>query len=1239
MNSDLLQDVSMAHNNPKWRFAVDRGGTFTDLVGIDPDGKLHTLKLLSNSPNYEDASVACIRRVLGLGSNQTLPEDIIDSVRFGTTVATNALLERKGGNTALFITRGFSDLIEIGNQTRPDIFSLSIKKPSMLYSMVFEVDERIEQNGNVVKEINPGSLKKNVIKLKQAGIDSIAVVLLHSWKNPAHELLCEAFLKKNGFSNIFLSHKTINLIKIVTRGQSTLVDAYLSPVIAQYLESIKKETCRVPIEFIKSSGGISKPESFKGKDAILSGPAGGVIAVAKISKELRLEGAIGFDMGGTSTDVSRFDGEFEAVYEQIIGGIELQTETLNIVTVASGGGSILWFDGQKMRVGPESAGADPGPACYGFGGPLTITDANLITGRVLPEYFPRTFGPDRNSLLNVEIVAEKFRLLTEKINDSTKQKLSPQEIALGFIRIANEKMAQAIKEISISKGFDVRNYTLVCFGGAGGQHACQVASLLGMKKIIFHPLSGVMSAYGIGLSSPTEKTATTILRQYDKNTHKELRSLFEGIETQLLTQKGKQPKSSVIKRSLDLRHTGADSYLTVEYLSPKETLMKFKEKYLRLYGFWPEEISLEIVNLRVEIKEVQSYFSNLAFTYQDFDSNYVSVPSELNDQPLYRSLYYYDGKTKATVSSRESIAPSEIIKGPAIVIDRYAVLIIDPGFEAKMDNMGTLIVTCVSPENKSQHIKSHKPDPVLLEVFNNLFMGVAKEMGHTLKNTSHSVNIKERLDFSCAIFDCKGNLIANAPHIPVHLGSMADTVKAILEDKRNNLKSGDIYLTNDPYHGGSHLPDLTVISPVFSDRGGLIFFTASRGHHADVGGITPGSIPPETTNINEEGVLVENYLLVEGGKFREKEIRNILLNHKYPVRNIEESISDLKAQIASCNSGKKELEQVISKYGWDTVKDYMGYIQDNGAHCVKEALYCFIKGGETFSAAFEDYLDDGTKIKVSIKITGGANPPHSVCAVIDFTGTGPQHDRDNLNTPLSVSRSAILYVLRVLIESDIPLNSGCLRPINIIIPAGTILNPVQPAPVASGNVETSQRIVDVLLGAFGIAAASQGTMNNLLFEVEGSNPYYETIAGGSGATENCPGASGVQVHMTNTRITDPEVLEYRYAGVRLEQFKLRKGSGGKGHQKGGDGVVRELKFLKPAKVTIISERRNYPPYGMAGGGPGKRGMNYFKGKHGKRSKLPHRAEINVKANDVIRIETPGGGGFGKNPIFLPEKKK
>ncbi len=1210
----------MTERSSKWKFSVDQGGTFTDVVALDPMGGFHTLKLLSRSSQYRDASIEGIRKILGTGPERPLPEDRIEGIRFGTTVATNALLERKGCRVALFITKGFADLLEIGYQRRPEIFDLCIKKAPPVYSKIIEVDERTDCRGEVVKDFDSGPCLERISEINKDEVDAVAVVFMHSWKNPEHELLCERMLLDEGFTNIFLSHRCVNLIKIISRGQSTLIDAYLSEVLALYMKDIKKATGGIPIEFMQSSGVPSPPEAFTGKSALLSGPAGGLIAVAGLSEEKNIEGVIGFDMGGTSTDVSRFDGNFERIYEHEIGGIPLQTEMLNIVTVAAGGGSVLGFDGQRMTTGPESAGAYPGPACYGFAGPLTVTDANLLTGRIVPAYFPRTFGPDGKSSLDTGIVKEKFLDLAGEINNAMSTELNLLDTANGFLRLANEKMAMAIKEISVSKGFDVRDYALVCFGGAGGQHACGIASLLEIDTIIIHPLSSVMSAYGIGLSQPAWKREKTILKQFTRENSDELAGIFEEMGRELSLNKLEEEKEYIKKYKIDLRPMGTETFLTLEYGDFQKTLIRFSEQYRRLFGFVPSDTPLEIVNLKLEVRELSEFFARYSESH--------ARPSKMSEPVLFQEISYPGKKIQAPVYLRESLSVSAKIQGPAFIIDTNSTVIIDPDFEAEINDRGVLNLTRNKREINVTNEDAGRPDPVLLEVFNNLFMGTATEMGLVLQNTAHSVNMKERLDFSCAIFESDGGLVANAPHIPVHLGSMADTVKAVIDDKGPDMKPGDIYLSNNPYRGGSHLPDMTVVCPVFSETGVLIFFTAARGHHSDIGGTTPGSMPPDASHIDEEGVLIDSFLLVRDGIFREDDLKKLLQGHAYPVRNVSERIADIRAQIAACHKGTRELLEIILKYGLETVSAYMEYIQEHAEYAVKNALLKFISDNNIFHSNFEDFLDDGTPVKASVSIDGGSNPPETLRAVIDFNGTGSVHLHDNLNAPLSVVNSAVMYVLRTLIKADIPLNSGCLKPVDILVPKGTVLNPVYPAPVATGNVETSQRVVDVLLGAFGVAGASQGTMNNLLFEVEGETPYYETIAGGAGAVEGCDGASGVQVHMTNTRMTDPEILELRHPGVRIEQFTERENSGGKGRFAGGDGVVREIKFLKPATVSILSERRVYAPYGMEGGAAGLKGINILKKADGSTKELGHREVLHLDKDDSVIIESPGGGGFG-----------
>ena len=1219
MGDDVMTDLSSEQK--RWRFAIDRGGTFTDVIGVDPEGRFHTLKLLSSSPLYSDPAVEGIRRILNTGKDTTLSSDLIESVRLGTTVATNALLERKGGRTLLVTTKGFRDLLEIGYQSRDDIFALCIRKPETLYSDVIEVEERIDHSGKVVVPLNEGELLERLGNLKADEYDSVAVVLLHSWINPLHEEKTGEILKQAGFRGILLSSSVAREIKVVTRGNATVVDAYLLPVIGGYIRELEKGLKDVRLEFFVSAGGLVEPEGFRGREALLSGPAGGVMATAEVARVLDLKGVIGFDMGGTSTDVCRFDGELERITEKRLARIDIHTEMLNINTIAAGGGSILSFENERFLVGPDSAGADPGPACYGLGGPLTITDANLLTGRLIEDYMPRTFGPSRDAPVDSLVVREMFEELTSHINRRLSRDFQPEEVALGFLRVASEKMAMAIREISISKGVDVRDYTLLCFGGAGGQHACSVARLLDMKEIIFHPLGSLFSAYGIGISRAFVKDAITFIRLFNREGMAEMARAMEELTERVL--EGVNFRDYDVLKEVDLRVKDTGHSFRIPFTNYDDMLARFKERHKRVFGFYRDNLVPESTTLRVTVIDRRGFFP----AYKEHRGyNRKARPH------AYQSMFTEQGWCRVPLYLRDEISQGAIIRGPALIIDSFTTIVIEEGFEAEVEEKGIIRAVLGRPSGRRIAGDDGKgADPVMLEIFNNLFMGIATEMGHTLRNTAISVNIRERLDFSCAVFDPHGGLVANAPHIPVHLGSMADTVKAVIERYGAVMQKGDAYLTNNPFNGGSHLPDLTVVYPVFSDDGRLLFFTASRGHHADIGGKTPGSMPPGSSHIEEEGVLIDRIPVLKGGVFLEDQLRQLLGNHPYPVRDLDQSIEDIKAQIAACRKGQEELSRLVERYGYNMVKRYMLFIQRNAELSVREALYRFLEGDETRVFTFTDYLDDGSVISVRIHISAGEDPPHSTTAVVDFSGTSPQHDRDNLNAPLSVTKSAILYVLRLLAGKDIPLNSGCLKAVQIVAPEGSLVNATYPAAVASGNVETSQRIVDLLLGAFGVAAASQGTMNNLLFEVAGEPTYYETIGGGSGAMDGCPGASAVQVHMTNTRITDPEIFELRHPGVRLRRFTIRRGSGGKGAYTGGDGIIREVEFLKPATVTIISERRSTAPYGMKGGGAGLRGVNLFRDGTGRITRLPHRVSLRVKPSESVIIKTPGGGGYGATP--------
>ena len=1202
----------------KWFFAIDRGGTFTDVIGIDPSNKLHKLKLLSESLLYEDSVIEGIRRLLKLNSNQKIPSDQIDRIRIGTTIATNALLERKGAKTALLITKGFRDLLEIGNQSRPRLFDLSIQKPEKLFKEVYEIDERLDSEGNIIHNLNEKKLLQDLKKLKDKEIDSVAIVLMHSWKNAVHEERCYEIAKSQGFSNISISSKVIPLIKIVGRGQTTVVDSYLYPILHKYILSIEDELGKIPVEFMQSSGGLTDSLSLNGKDAIMSGPAGGVIGAAKIGNLNKIDDIIGFDMGGTSTDISKYSGEFEKVVEVQAGGIEFQASSLDVKTIAAGGGSLLWFDGSKLQVGPESAGSNPGPVCYGLGGKLALTDANLILNRINPDYFPSVFGPNQDQKLDRKSAENEFKKLKEIINIKTSSSFSIEELALGFIDIANEKMSNAIKEISVSRGYDIRKYGLICFGGASPQHSCGIAKILGIKKIIIHPLASLQSAYGIANAEQFRYGIQSFVSPLNKDSLIEASQICRRIKLDYVLELENLGIDSENIRSdylIDIRIIGTDSHLTVSLEDIDSITKAFTERYQKIFGFKPSG-TIEIANIKVEV-----YGAN---------NRIPEIQSEMKSTKFSKSLtehkiFFKDKYSKVPFISRDLIPIGKKSMGPMMIYDEYSSILIEPGFSFRCNKFNHLII---EQESFVERYISDKRDPISLEIFNNLFMSIAEQMGYTLRNMAHSVNIKERLDFSCALFDGDGNLVANAPHVPVHLGAMSESVKSIIDSNKNTMKKGDFYLINNPHKGGSHLPDLTVISPVFSDNDKPIFYAASRGHHADIGGITPGSIPPFSTNIEEEGIIIDNFLIVENGIFREKDFEDLLTSSDYPARNLEERKNDVNAQIASVQNGIKGIEDVIKKYGISTVQSYMGYIRNNSAEAMSDALENYLDGKEFKEVEFEDYLDDGSKICVNLIIKESSNSLYPYQAIVDFAGTSPQM-HNNLNAPIAVTKAAVLYVFRLLINREIPLNSGCLDLIEIKIPKGSLLNPNNKAAVVGGNVETSQRVTDVLLGALGIAAASQGTMNNFVFgNLDNSGKqYYETIAGGSGATEDSHGASAVQVHMTNTRSTDPEILEQRFKEIRLEEFSIRKNSGGDGKHRGGNGVVRSLHFLEPRKVSIVSERRSRAPYGLFGGESGECGLNSIRS-HGKEIRLESKVERVVEKGETIIIKTPGGGGFG-----------
>jgi len=1204
----------------KWQFWIDRGGTFTDVVAQRPDGEILLHKLLSENPErYTSAPIQGIRDLLGLSRDEAIPLEQIAAIKMGTTVATNALLERKGERTLLLITKGFKDALRIGYQNRPNIFARQIILPDLLYERVIEVPERYSAQG---EELTPLQVNQELLEALEtaykAGIRSCAIAFLHSYRYPEHERQIAEIVRKIGFTQISVSHQVSPLMKLIGRGDTTVVDAYLSPILRRYVDSFTAELgnngTMPKILFMQSNGGLTSAEKFQGKDSILSGPAGGIVGAVKTSARAGFSKIIGFDMGGTSTDVSHYNGEYERTLETEVAGVRLRAPMMSIHTVAAGGGSILYFEGGRYRVGPGSAGANPGPASYRRGGPLTVTDCNVMVGKLQAEFFPKVFGPVGNLPLDTVIVQEKFSQLVEEIGEQR----TPEEVAEGFLTIAIDKMASAIKKISISRGYDVTDYTLCSFGGAGGQHACLIAEALGMKRIFLHPYAGVLSAYGIGLAdtrSIQEKAIESLLvPEIIPQLEQALEQLARQGRTAMLDQ-GISRERIETSAKVHLRYQGTDSALLVPFASLESMKAQFEQLYQQRYGFimshkalLVEAVSLETIGLTDEV--VEPHVKTI-----------TSIQQATNVR-VFTKGHWYD----TPVYSRSALQSSEQVTGPALIIEATGTNVIEPGWTAQMNAQGHLILT----EDRRQETPRHrdtetsfitqttknKPDPVLLEIFNNLLQSIAENMGITLQNTSYSVNIKERLDFSCAIFDQKGRLVANAPHIPVHLGSMSESVHSLIKSGKP-LTKGNVYVSNNPYNGGTHLPDITVISPVFSSlqEEQPLFYVASRGHHADIGGISPGSMPPFSTSIEQEGILFDNFLLTDGGQFREAELLEILTGGNYPARNPQQNIADLQAQIAANEQGVKELLQMVERYGLATVGVYMRYIQENAAESVRRAISVLQDGQFTYP------LDDGSQIQVAITI----NTEKST-AKIDFTGTSPQQT-NNLNAPLAICKAVVLYVFRTLLDDAIPLNAGCLEPLEIIVPTGSLLNPNYPAAVVAGNVETSQAIANALYGALGLLAASAGTMNNFTFG-NAQYQYYETICGGSGAGATFNGTDAVQTHMTNSRLTDPEVLEWRYP-VLVPNFAIRPESGGLGQYKGGHGVIREIQFREEMTAAILSGHRIIAPFGLNGGKSGAVGRNWVKRANGEIELLEGRAEVQMLPGDVFVIETPGGGGFGE----------
>lgn len=1206
----------------KWQFWIDRGGTFTDIVAISPQQKLLTKKLLSENPEqYRDAAIAGIRQFLSIEKDAPIPVAQIECVKMGTTVATNALLERKGERVVFLTTAGFADALRIAYQNRPRLFDRHIVLPEMLYEQVLEVPERMSAEGDVIAPIDKAALQRQLDHAFAQGFRSIAIVFMHAWINPEHEKLALQLARQTGFTQISASHEVNPLIKFVSRGDTTVVDAYLSPILRRYVDQVSSELPGVNLMFMQSSGGLSDAHRFRGKDAILSGPAGGIVGMARSSQQAGFDKIIGFDMGGTSTDVSHFSGVYERDYETSVAGVRMRTPMMRIHTVAAGGGSILHFDGARLRVGPDSAGANPGPACYRKQGPLTITDCNVMLGKIQPDYFPAVFGPNADQPLDADIVREKFKALSQEVAQATGKAVGAEDLAAGFLAIGVQNMAEAIKRISVQQGHDVTRYALTTFGGAGGQHACLVADALGMTTVFAHPLGGVLSAYGMGLADQVAIRQQTVEKPLEADLLAELETLRLELGTQasedLAQETGANPRIELDTRVL-LKYQGTDSALEIPYGTVDKMQEAFNDQYRQRYSFLIKERPLVLESLLVEAVIAGSDIEEARITRQDEAPPRADARGKMFSDGAWRDVPIY---------RRAALQAADTIEGPAIVSEENQTTIVESGWSATLTERDHLVLTRVVPLRNTLAATT-EADPVMLEVFNNLFMSIADQMGLSLQNTAYSVNIKERLDFSCAIFDAQGNLIANAPHMPVHLGSMSESIKTVMRENAGHMQPGDAYVVNDPYHGGTHLPDITVITPVFDQAGNdIIFYVGSRGHHADVGGLTPGSMPPDSTTIEEEGILFTNFQLVRNGHFREEEARKILTSGRYPARNPDQNLADLQAQIAANQKGVRELHAMCDTFGLAVVQAYMQHVQDNAEASVRRVIPLLRDGDFTYP------LDNGAVIKVAIRIH-----PDRQSVTVDFSGSSAQLT-NNFNAPASIAVAAVLYVFRTLVDDDIPLNAGCLKPIDIVIPPASMLNPEPPASVVAGNVETSMCIVNALYGALGVLAASQGTMNNFTFGND-RYQYYETISGGTGAgptkldddIAGFDGTSLVQAHMTNSRLTDPEVLELRFP-VRLDSYAIRPGSGGRGKWRGGDGGIRRMRFLEPMTAAILSNNRVYPPFGLNGGEPGDTGRNYVERPSGERIELKAQDSIALQAGDVFVVETPGGGGYGGTDSF------
>jgi 5-oxoprolinase (ATP-hydrolysing) len=1262
----------------RWEFWIDRGGTFTDIVARRPDGRLVAHKLLSENPRaYRDAAVAGIRQLLGIGPDEAFPAERVGSVRLGTTVATNALLERKGEPTVLVITKGFADALRIAYQNRPRIFDRRIVLPGVLYERVIEADERIGARGEVITPLDTDALTDQLKAAYADGFRSAAVVCMHGYRHPGHEATIGRLAREAGFTQVSESHQTSPLMKLVSRGDTTVADAYLSPILRRYVRELAPELDGVRLLFMQSNGGLTDAASFRGKDSILSGPAGGIVGMARTAQDAGFGQVIGFDMGGTSTDVSHFAGELEREYETQVAGVRMRAPMLSIHTVAAGGGSVLHFDGSRYRVGPDSAGADPGPACYRRGGPLTVTDANVLLGRIQPGHFPHVFGERGDAALDAETPRAAFAELSDQIAAATGDTRGPEQAAAGFIEVAVANMANAIKKISVQRGYDVTGYVLNVFGGAGGQHACAVADALGMTTVLIHPLAGVLSAYGIGLADiiamreqATEAPLTAglaarlpgLAAPLEADARAEI--LAEGVPVQRIT----------VAHRAHLRYEGTDTAVIVPVGSLEEMTAAFEAEYSRRFSFLMPDKPVIVEAVSVEVTGAADELGAGADTTARSDLEDKTQPERAARVPMFVAGAW----AQVDLFARAGLRPGHAIDGPAIITEELATTVLEPGWQAVVTDRNDLLLSRVVARPRPQGVGT-SVDPVMLEIFNNLFMSVAEQMGVRLQATAHSVNIKERLDFSCAVFDADGGLIANAPHMPVHLGSMGESIKMVIQRNKDNargIRRGDVYVLNDPYHGGTHLPDITVVTPVFAPRppsapphpqpasrqpeptapmshrdGGnrtnvtsgrpatvtpdphtsqathaaegeaeaeagdeIWFYVASRGHHAEIGGMSPGSMPAASTRIQQEGVLIDNWLLVEDGRLKEAETIRLLKTAEYPSRDPDTNLADLRAQIAANAKGSTELHRMVEHFGLDVVQAYMGHVQENAAESVRRVITALQDGHYVYE------LDNGATINVAVRVDHSSRT-----AEIDFTGTSPQL-AGNFNAPSSVAMAAVLYVFRTLVDDDIPLNSGCLQPLKVIIPPRSMLAPEYPAAVAAGNVETSQAVTGALYAALGVMAEGSGTMNNVTFGND-RYQYYETVASGSGAGDGFDGTDVVQTKMTNSRLTDPEVLEWRYP-VRLESYRIRRGSGGAGRWHGGEGGVRRLCFAEPMTVTTLTGHRRVPAFGLAGGQPGALGRHWIEHPDGTVTTMLGCDSVTVEPGDVFVIETPGGGGYG-----------